>query len=57
MLCYPHRIIQRIENPVRIRDGTAAVCVEALHVTKVSHWEFPEKAVRTAYDTQVRRTA
>ena len=30
----------RIENPVRIRDGTAAVCVEAPHATKVSHWEW-----------------
>lgn len=35
-------------NPVRIRDGTATVCEEAPHVTKVSHWENPEKAVRMA---------
>ena len=32
-------------NPVRIRDGTAAVCVEAPHLTKVGHWVSPEKAV------------
>ena len=29
----------RIVNPVKIRDGTATVCVEAPHATKVSHWE------------------
>lgn len=27
-------------NPVRIRNGTATVCAEAPHVTKVSHWEI-----------------
>ena len=30
----------RIGNPVRIRDGTAAVCVEVPGVTKVGHWEY-----------------
>ena len=29
---------KRIENRVRIPDGTAAVCVEAPHLTKVGHW-------------------
>ena len=32
-------------NPVRIRNGTAAVCVETVHMTKVGHWDIPEKAV------------
>lgn len=30
---------QRIENPVRPRNGTATVSVEAPHKTKVGHWE------------------
>ena len=30
---------------MRIPDGTAAVCVEAPHLTKVGHWVSPEKAV------------
>lgn len=30
---------RRIDNPVRIRDGTATVCVETPHKTNVSHWE------------------
>ena len=30
---------QRIENPVRTRNGTATVSVEAPHKTKVGHWE------------------
>lgn len=32
-------------NPVRIRNGTATVCEEASHTTKVGHWDFSEKAV------------
>lgn len=36
----------RIENRVRITDGTATVWREALHLTKVGHWDFPEKAVQ-----------
>ena len=32
-------IWRRIVNPVRIRNGTATVCEEAPHRTKVSHWE------------------
>ena len=31
---------RRIVNPVRARNGTATVCVEAPHATKVSHWEL-----------------
>lgn len=31
----------RIENPVKNRDGTATVSVEAPHRTKVGHWGFP----------------
>ena len=27
-------------NPVRIRNGTATVCEEAPHGTKVSHWDY-----------------
>ena len=29
---------RKIENRVRNPDGTDAVCVEAVHVTKVGHW-------------------
>lgn len=29
----------RIGNPVQTRDGTATVCGEVPHTTKVSHWE------------------
>lgn len=35
----------RIVNRVGIPDGTATVCVERLHRTKVGHWIFSEKAV------------
>ena len=31
---------RRIVNPVRIRNGTATVCEEAPHGTKVSHWDL-----------------
>ena len=31
---------RRIVNPVRIRNGTATVCEEAPHGTKVSHWDY-----------------
>ena len=34
----------RIENRVKIPDGTATVSVEVMRVTKVGHWGFPEKA-------------
>ncbi len=30
---------QRIGNPVKRRNGTATVCVEAAQKTKVNHWE------------------
>ena len=36
---------RRIVNPVRCRNGTATVCAETAHVTKVGHWENPEKAM------------
>ena len=48
---YPFECLQmreqpcrRIENRVRITNGTATVCVEGLRLTKVGHWGFPEKA-------------
>ena len=47
----------RIENPVKNRNGTATVSVEAPHRTKVGHWGFPEKAGAEAVDAQVRRPA
>ena len=41
----------RIENPVKNRNGTATVSVEALHRTKVGHWGLlPEKAGAEAED-------
>ena len=39
------RIQRRIENPVKIWNGTATVSVEAAHEMKIGHWEFPEKTV------------
>ena len=33
-------IWRRIVHPVRIRNGTATVCEEAPHGTKVSHWDY-----------------
>ena len=29
-----------VVNPVRIRDGTDTVLMEATHMTEVSHWEY-----------------
>ena len=47
---------RRIENRVRIPDGTATVCVEVLHLAKASHWGNLRRLCRIE-DTQVRRTA
>ena len=47
---------ERIENPVKNRDGTATVSVEALWKAKAGHWRKLRRPHR-AVDPQVRRPA
>ena len=35
---------ERIDNPVRIRNGTATVIAEAVYKAKAGHWQNAEKA-------------
>ena len=47
---------QENRKPGKSPDGTATVCVEVLHLTKVGHWGNLRRLCRTE-DAQVRRTA